>query len=98
MASDIEPQFPSTPDCLCLWAKLNHLSSRSLQVLAGFTEDCRPGLHRSTVTRGYRTTASSATLIRKNFQNCSREVCSQIKAARRGCGKKTAVDWSATCR
>src|SRR5437867_12473964 len=38
MASDIGPQSLSTPQYFCLWLKLNHLSSRTLQVLTGFIE------------------------------------------------------------
>src|SRR5207245_5789029 len=68
MASDIGPQFPSTPNCLWLWSKLNHLSSHSLQVLAGLSKDRSPGLHRSTGTRGYRAIAAAATLIEKNLR------------------------------
>src|SRR6266571_7144226 len=83
MASDIGPQSPSTPNCLCRCSKLNHLSSHTLQVLTGLSNDRRPGLHRSTGTRRYRAIAAAATLIEKNFKNRNREDCCQKRGVER---------------
>src|SRR6266704_536143 len=83
MASDIGPQFPSTPQYFCLWLKSNHMSSRTLQVVAGLSKDRTHSVHMSTVRRGYPAFAAAATLIGKNFRIVAVHRAGEISTAQR---------------